>query len=132
SMDSPVVHIVCGSTGAGKTTYALRLCEELGAIRFSLDEWMNNLFWMDMPPGGSIDWAFARIDRCTAQILDIVRQLASNGTSSVLDLGFVRRLEREKVAVFAAKNALRMKLHFLDVPADIRWARVSARNVEKG
>ena len=44
-----LLHFLCGSTGAGKTSYALRLCDEIGAIRFSVDEWMSALFWMDSP-----------------------------------------------------------------------------------
>src|SRR5689334_16988583 len=44
-----LVHLICGSTGAGKTTYARRLADEIGAVVFSIDEWMAALFWMDAP-----------------------------------------------------------------------------------
>src|SRR5215831_19511334 len=36
----PTVHLLCGLNGAGKTTYAVRLAEARGAVRFSLDEWL--------------------------------------------------------------------------------------------
>jgi len=38
----PKLIIVCGLPGAGKTTHA-KLLEELGAIRFCPDEWMEVL-----------------------------------------------------------------------------------------
>jgi hypothetical protein len=48
-MQRHLIHLICGSTGAAKTTYALQLAAELGAIRFLIDEWMAALFWMDSP-----------------------------------------------------------------------------------
>ena len=41
--------LVVGCTGAGKTTYARQLAAELGAVRFSIDEWMMALFGPDVP-----------------------------------------------------------------------------------
>ena len=38
-MPPPALHLVCGSTGAGKTTYAIALADRLCAVRFSIDEW---------------------------------------------------------------------------------------------
>jgi nucleoside-triphosphatase THEP1 len=32
------IHLICGSTGAGKTTYANRLAEEVGGVVFSIDQ----------------------------------------------------------------------------------------------
>ncbi len=46
-MAAPRVHLIAGSTGAGKTTYARALAEQVGGVRFSIDEWMTALFWMD-------------------------------------------------------------------------------------
>ena len=43
-MSSSIIYLICGSTGAGKTTYAIRLSETVGAVRFSIDEWMAALF----------------------------------------------------------------------------------------
>jgi predicted kinase len=42
-------HLIHGYLGAGKTTFARRLEEELPAIRFSHDEWMTNLYGDDPP-----------------------------------------------------------------------------------
>lgn len=46
-MQKPIGHpkliIVCGLPGSGKTTYAKKLEETLGAIRFCPNEWMDAL-----------------------------------------------------------------------------------------
>jgi len=53
----PKIILVTGGTGAGKTTYSQKLCKEIGALRFSIDDWMTGLFWMDAPEGGAtFDW----------------------------------------------------------------------------
>ena len=62
-MQRHLVHLICGSTGAGKTTYALRLSEQLGAVRFSIDEWMATLFWMDTPQPLDPAWSVERARR---------------------------------------------------------------------
>jgi len=42
-------HVVAGSTGAGKSTFARELASRVGGVRFSIDEWMTRLYWMDSP-----------------------------------------------------------------------------------
>jgi antitoxin VapB len=63
-----LVHLICGSTGAGKTTYALQLSDRVGAVRFSIDEWMAALFWMDTPQSLDPAWSMERVERCLTQI----------------------------------------------------------------
>ena len=38
------VHLVCGFLGVGKTTFAVALASQLGAVRFSVDELYLKLF----------------------------------------------------------------------------------------
>ncbi len=131
-MTQPLWHIVCGSTGAGKTTFAIGLSEKLGAIRFSIDEWMAQLFWADTPQPIQFEWTIERINRCEAQIASLATDLAKRGIPSVLDLGFTTRDHREKFRKLAAEAGTRTELHFVDVPVEERWRRVEARNREKG
>jgi predicted kinase len=63
-----LIHLICGSTGAGKTTYALRLSDHLEGVRFSIDEWMATLFWMDTPQPLNPAWSIERVERCLTQI----------------------------------------------------------------
>jgi predicted kinase len=46
-MPRHLINLICGSTGAGKTNYAIELTQRLGAIRISIDEWMTALFLID-------------------------------------------------------------------------------------
>jgi predicted kinase len=127
-----LLHLVCGATGAGKTTYARQLAEELGAVRFSIDEWMAALFWPDSPDPIRFDWTMERINRCEAMIGDTALKLAAVGVPSVLDLGFTRSEHRGKFAALAVGAGAGARLHWVDVSADERRVRVARRNAEKG
>jgi predicted kinase len=126
------IHLVCGLVGAGKTTYARELAERLGAMRFSIDEWMSALFWMDSPDPIDPRWAAERIERCTAQILAVAGDVVAHGMPCVLDLGFVTAAQRGRVLNWAGETGFAAQLHLLDVPADVRWRRVEERNRAPG
>lgn len=78
------LHLICGSTGAGKTTYAIRLADQIGAARFSVDEWMTALFWADSPQPLDPAWAIERVRRCVALTSDGT-QLAFPVTREMFD-----------------------------------------------
>jgi predicted kinase len=126
------IHLVCGSTGAGKTTYARRLAAHLGGVRFSIDEWMSTLFWMDSPTPIEAGWSLVRVERCGNQIWSTASQIATLGIPCVLDLGFSSAESRARIYDLADAAALSVRLHVLDVPADERWRRVERRNTEQG
>ena len=126
------MYLIVGCTGAGKTTYALKLAEELGGVRFSIDEWMTTLFWADSPQPIQFQWTIERVNRCEAQIFAMVRQLAARGIPAVLDLGFTTLAHRDKFRALAAEAGLSAAVHFIDVPADLRWFRVNRRNKQRG
>jgi len=132
AMQRSLIHLVCGSTGAGKTTYALRLADRLGAVEFSIDEWMAALFWMDSPQPLDPSWSMARVERCYGRIWETALQVAARGIPCVLDLGFTRAESRLRFAALARGAGLGVELHFIDVPAGERWRRVEARNAGKG
>jgi predicted kinase len=126
------IHLVCGSTGSGKTTYSCELAAHLRGVRFSIDEWMSALFWMDSPEPLEADWSFERVDRCTQQIWRIVVQVAHVGVPSILDLGFSTADSRTQIYDLARDAGLLAQIHLLDVPAEERWRRVERRNAEEG
>lgn len=127
-----MIHLTCGSTGAGKTTYSRTLAHELGGVVFSIDEWMVSLFGDDAPKDMNPGWFMPRVERCEQQIRSVILQLAALGTPSVLDLGFQRLEHRQAYTAFAEESGLPFELHFLDTAADVRWSRVDSRNKEQG
>ncbi len=127
-----MIHLVCGSTGAGKTTYAVGLCRDLGGLHFSIDDWMVGLFGPDQADRPDWNWIAARLARCEHRILDIALQAAGKGMPSVLDLGLQQAEQRGRVASRVSAAGWAPRLHFLDVDAETRWQRVETRNRERG
>lgn len=124
--------MVCGLTGAGKSTYSEALRRDLGGVRFSIDEWNGRLFLMDRDPTSDFEWFFERVQRCTAQMRETAKQIVNAGVSVVFDCGFTNRKEREIFYDWAAEQGFATVLHFLDVPEETRWQRVQHRNAEQG
>ena len=122
--------LVCGSTGAGKTTYSLKVAKEIGAVKFSIDPWMQTLFAKDMV---SLDysWMIERVNRCYEQIWETSRQILSLDGKVVLDLGFTTKSQRDVFCDKAKALGINAEVHYLDVQKDIRKKRVEKRNVEK-
>ncbi len=127
-------HLLTGSTGAGKSTLAHQLQADRTAIRFSIDDWMNTLFWPDCPAKNDLAFALDRIARCETQIASVATQLAHAGIDAILDLGFTQREHRLAWLHRAQAAGIPCRLHVLDIPAETRWQRVCERNLggEKG
>lgn len=126
------IHLVLGPQGAGKTTYSLHLAKQEGAVRFSIDEWMQSLFGPDLPKSMSLSWMMERVLRCEKQIWAIAAQVVQSGGCVVLDLGFTKIERRKSFRDLAADVGAEVQLHVLDAPYAARKQRVMDRNAEKG
>lgn len=126
-----VIHMICSPVGAGKTTYAIGLAEELGAVRFSIDDWISELFFPDKPDPLSYEWAVARARRCEARILAVSLSLLELGTDVIWDMGFMEHDQRDRITGEVADSPFAVRLHCIDAPADVRKERVRRRNVEQ-
>lgn len=122
--------IVTGPTGVGKTTYSVSLSKDIGAVRFSIDPWMQNLFSKDMT---SLDyaWMIDRVNRCYVQIWQVGEQILKLDGNVVLDLGFTTKEQRSYFADLSKELDVEPELHYLSAPKDVRKKRVEKRNVEK-
>jgi predicted kinase len=131
-MTNAQIHIVFGPQGAGKTTYARELAEQIQATRFSIDEWMGELFGPDMPQPISFAWVMQRVQRCEQRIWSVAAQIAQRGGSVVLDLGFMKVSDRNRFVALAVAAQLRVQLHQVTAPHALRRSRVLERNIHKG
>ncbi|MBL8572013.1 MAG: hypothetical protein JNK84_23300 [Phreatobacter sp.] len=78
------------------------------------------------------NWIAERVGRSEAQIVAMAIRLGRLNVSSVLDLGFLGRDQRDRVARGVAGAGLAPRLHVLDVDPGERWRRVEARNARQG
>jgi len=122
--------LVSGPTGAGKTTYSISLCEEIEAIRFSIDPWMQSLFAKDMT---SLDysWMIERVQRCYEQIWEVAEQILKLNGNVVLDLGFSTKEQRDLFSSLAKQIGLSAEIHYLEASKQVREKRIEKRNIEK-
>jgi predicted kinase len=127
-----MIHLIVGNTGSGKTTYSNKLKSHCNGIIFSIDKWNNTLFLADKTSTDGLEWFLERIERAEEMILDLVTQLESSKTDSILDLGLSKFEHREKFRKFADLNGYQLTMRFLDIPKEIRLNRVMKRNAEKG
>jgi predicted kinase len=127
----PTVHLICGAIGAGKTTYARALADRVRGVRFSIDEWIANLFLPDRRPDLDLAWVIERTARCEAQMWVVADALLARGVDVVFDVGLSKREHRERFRLRAAQVGADPKLHYLDVEEATRRARVRARNAER-
>jgi predicted kinase len=122
--------MVTGPTGVGKTTYSNALAGEMGAIRFSIDPWMQTLFSKDMT-SLDYDWMIERVYRCYEQIWEVAAQILSVDGKVILDLGFTTRAQRKHFFDKASDIGIAAQLHYLVAPPTVRRKRVKKRNKEK-
>ena len=129
---SATLHVIFGPSGAGKSTYAREFARREPAVHFAIDDWMAKLFAADMPEPLEFAWMMERVERCEAQIWSTAAAVIAAGTAVVLDLGLMRRADRERVAQIAQACELPCQFHFVTAPSAVRRARVLARNEVRG
>ena len=58
--------LIFGSTGAGKTTHAMKPSAREEAFRFFLDEWMRQFFWANALKPLTFEWELERLSTASA------------------------------------------------------------------
>lgn len=125
-------HLVYGPTAAGKSTHARRLATQTNGVRFAIDEWMHALFGADVPEQIDMPWVMPRVARCQRQIWSVARQILDTGTDVVLELGLLRKTDRDAVKAQIEQAGHVALFHFVDADVSLRRQRVLQRNTEKG
>jgi predicted kinase len=132
STTSARLHLLLGPVGAGKSTYARRLCQGERAVPFNLDAWMTRLFRPDRPAADIVPWYVERAARCVDVIWDQAALTLGAGISVVLEIGLI--LRRQRCDFYGRVDAAGhpFTIHVLDAPREVRRARVLRRNEERG
>lgn len=128
----PVIHLVEGPVGAGKSTYAAKLGEQHAAPRLILDDWMATLFRADRPEKDVMVWYMERKRRCIEQIWNVACDLVNAGSDVVLELGLIRYQDRAEFYSRVDAAGYQLKVHVLDAPREVRRERVHERNAAQG
>ncbi|HWE98596.1 MAG TPA: ATP-binding protein [Caulobacteraceae bacterium] len=129
---APTLNVIFGPCAAGKTTYAHALARRENAVPFVLDEWGARLFGPDVEGVIEFPWMLERFARCSSLIWSTAEAVLAAGTSVVLDIGAMRRADRERIRQAAEARALSLQWHFVDAPQAVRRTRVANRNASKG
>ena len=119
----PVAHIVVGFIGSGKTTFARKLEQETGAVRFTKDEWMVRLFG-NTPPQAT----FEEYDQRMASLAtDMALKCLRAGIDVVIDEGFWVKEQREEIRERVTSVGANPILYYLNVPREVMKARTLRR-----
>ncbi len=122
------VHLICGSLGAGKTTFSQALAEQRSAVKFSVDELYLQLF-TDEPTRHLDDKA---LERLLLMLSGVWPQIVEAGVDVVLDFGFWRRAFRDDIREQASLVGAETRLYWLQCPDDVALARCLQRNGSPG
>jgi predicted kinase len=116
----PRLLLICGLVGAGKTTLARKLAEEIPAVRLCPDEWLMDL---------GVDLHDEKLrERLEARFKQLAYELLKQGQDVVLEFGFWARPERDEIREAAHNIGASVELYYLEVPHDELVRRVEKRN----
>ncbi|HYI56091.1 MAG TPA: ATP-binding protein [Microlunatus sp.] len=121
-MTEPVLIIVCGLPGAGKTTMARSLATERTGIRLCPDDWLEAL---DISL-----WDGQLRDRVERLQWELARDLLRAGNVVIIEWGTWGRDERDRLQLEARTLGAQRELVFLDPPLDELWRRIQFRGQE--
>jgi predicted kinase len=119
-------HLIHGYLGAGKTTFARRLEQELRAIRFTHDEWMSRLYGDD--PSAEMFPEYS--ERISGLIDSVWPRCLELGLDVVLDLNFWKRKQRDRVREEVRALGADVCLYRLVCSDEEAWRRIERRNAD--
>jgi predicted kinase len=122
----PVVYLLCGLTGSGKTTYAKRL-EAAGAVRLTVDEEVHarhGRYGVDYPASEYFDRERPVVEELRRRLVELVE----SGRDVVYDHGMWRRSDREAYKRLVEEHGGRWRLLYLKVDREVLLQRLADRN----
>jgi predicted kinase len=122
----PVVYLLCGLTGSGKTTYAKRL-EAAGAVRLSVDEEVyarHGRYGVDYPMSEYFDREQPVVEELPRRLVELVE----SGHDVVLDYGLWRRRDRDAYKRLVEAHGGSWRLLYFKVEPEVLRQRLADRN----
>jgi predicted kinase len=122
----PVVYLLCGLTGSGKTTYAKRL-EAGGAVRLSVDEEVyaqHGRYGVDYPMSEYFERERPVVEELPGRLVELVE----SGHDVVLDYGLWRRSDRDAYKRLVEAHGGRWRLLYFKVDPEVLRHRLADRN----
>jgi predicted kinase len=77
---------------------------------------------------GSSPWDEPTREKIEHELWNLAQEILRLGVSVVLDFGLWARIERDEMRSAARGLGVGVELHYFDVPADVLWRRIQARN----
>ncbi len=122
----PLVYLLCGLGGSGKSTYAKKL-EQNGFYKFSLDEYIYSIYGRaitNFPEKVYLDlYRTAKVE-LDKKLVYVIRQKQS----VVLDYGFWRQESRNYYKKLIEDNGGKWKLIYLKASPELLLTRLAERN----
>lgn len=128
----PTIHVILGPIGSGKSAFAFDLAARYAAPRLILNDWMTTLFSPDRPLDAAPRWYLDRASRCREQIWKLAAELLSVGSDVILELGLLRRSERQPFFARLDAAGHPATIYLLEASRDLRRQRVMFRNFRNG
>ena len=126
----PTLHLISGLPGSGKTTYALRLKDNAGAVLYCLDRWLITLFGRYALADVGLDEHTRRVLACRELIRESATEFLTRGIDVILDDGFFYREHRMQHVAFALETGARATIHLVDTPLEVVRRRLERRNAD--
>jgi predicted kinase len=120
----PIVYLICGFIGAGKTTFAKKLEEKTGAVRITKDEWSIRFIGNDPTIDGYEEWDH----QICGLSRDVAFQLAEKGIDVILDEGFWAKAQRDEMRRRTATVGAKAVMYYVETPIETIRERVVGRN----
>lgn len=124
---TPVVFLLVGLTGSGKTTYAQRKLEPEGAVRLSVDEVVyerHGRYGVDYPESTY----FEKEVPVVAELHERLVELVAEGRDVVWDHGLWPRKDRDAMKELVESAGGRWRLLYFPVERDELLRRLAERN----
>ncbi|MCA9220558.1 MAG: AAA family ATPase [Planctomycetales bacterium] len=130
----PLMLVVCGASGTGKSTVAAPLSQELGFVWLQTDAIRREMFGVSETPP-QLNKGHYTTDKRQAvynRMFDRADALLADGLSVILDGSFVSGEHRQAAAELARRRDVDLRFLWCDCPEPVASSRIQSRMAEGG